>query len=53
MRKLLYRLSNGTTVNTMTEAKASGLEYTVFLEKIPGKPPVLTEKQKANRKALH
>jgi len=52
MRKLIYKLSNGTTVNTMAEAKGSGLEYTVILEEIPEAPSTLTEKQKARRKAI-
>lgn len=29
MRKLIYKLTNGTTVDTLKEAKASGLSYTI------------------------
>ena len=52
MRKLLYRLSNGTIVNTMAEAKASGLEYAVIFEEIVEPSSPMTEKQRANRKAI-
>jgi len=52
MRRLLYKLANGTVVGTMAEAQASGLEYTAILEEIPEAPSPLTEKQKANRKAI-
>ena len=34
MRTLKYRLENGTVVNSMPQAKASGQKYEVFLEKI-------------------
>ena len=34
MRALKYRLENGTIVNSMPQAKASGQRYEVFLEKI-------------------
>ena len=34
MRALKYRLENGTVVNSMSQAKASGQKYEVFLEKI-------------------
>lgn len=52
MRKLLYKLANGTVVGTMAEAKASGLEYSVVFEEIAEAPSVMTEKQRANRKAV-
>ena len=34
MRALKYRLENGTVVNSMAPAKASGQKYKVFLEEI-------------------
>ena len=34
MRALKYKLADGTIVNTMSQAKASGQEYEVFLEEI-------------------
>ena len=34
MRTLKYRLENGTIVNSMSQAKASGQKYEVFLERI-------------------
>ena len=34
MRALRYRLENGTIVNSMTQAKASGQKYEVFVEEI-------------------
>ena len=34
MRALKYRLENGTVVNLMSQAKASGQKYEVFLEEI-------------------
>ena len=34
MRALKYRLENGTVVNSMLQAKASGQKYEVFLERI-------------------
>ena len=48
MRKLIYEIANGTTVNTLREAKKSGLPYTVAFE------TVLTEKSplSAKRQAL-
>jgi hypothetical protein len=52
MRRLLYKLSNGTVVNTMREAKASGRPYEVVFEEIVEKSSPLTEKQRANRKAI-
>ena len=52
MRKLLYKLVNGTVVGTMAEAQASGLEYSVVLEEIITESSRMTEKQRANRKAI-
>ena len=34
MRALKYRLENGTIVNSMSQAKANGQKYEVFVEKI-------------------
>ena len=34
MRALKYRLENGTVVNSMSQAKASGQKYEVYLERI-------------------
>ena len=34
MRALKYRLENGTVVNLMSQAKASGQKYEVFFEEI-------------------
>ena len=34
MRALKYRLENGTVVNSMSQAEASGHKYEVFLEEI-------------------
>ena len=34
MRALKYRLENGTVVNSMSQAKASGQKYEIFLEEI-------------------
>ena len=34
MRALKYRLENGTVVNSMSQAKASGQKYEVLLEEI-------------------
>ena len=34
MRALKYRLENGTVVNSMSQAKASGQRYEIFLERI-------------------
>ena len=52
MRKLLYKLTDGTVVGTMAEAQASGLEYSVVLEEVAEAPSVMTAKQRANRKAI-
>ena len=34
MRALKYRLKNGTVVNSMSQAKASGQKYEILLEEI-------------------
>ena len=34
MRALKYRLENGTIVNSMSQVKASGQKYEIFLEEI-------------------
>ena len=34
MRALKYKLEDGTIVNTMSQAKASGQEYEVFMEAV-------------------
>lgn len=34
MRALLYRLADGTVVNTLEKAKASGQKYEEFLKKV-------------------
>ena len=34
MRALKYRLENGTVVNSMSQAKASGQKYEAFLKEI-------------------
>ena len=52
MRKLVYTLANDETVNTETEAKASGLDYIVAYVEIEEQHSALTEKQRANRKAV-
>lgn len=52
MRRLLYKLSNGTVVSTMKEARTSGRDYEIVFEEIREKPSRLTEKQEANRKAI-
>lgn len=52
MRKLLYKLTDGTVVGTMAEAKASGLEYSAVFEEIVTESSRMTEKQRANRKSI-
>lgn len=52
MTNLVYRLSNGTCVNTLKEAKASGLDYIVAYVEIEEQHSALTEKQRANLKAV-
>ena len=52
MRKMMYKLSNGTVVSTMREAKASGRDYEIVFEEIREKPSRLPEKQNATRKAI-
>lgn len=49
MRNLVYVLSNGTSVNTLNEAKASGLEYRMGTNPIEEKASPLTEKQRTAR----
>jgi hypothetical protein len=44
MRKLIYKIIDGTTVNTFAEAKKSGLPYSVAFEDI------LTEKKALSAK---
>ena len=34
MRALRYRLENGTVVNSMPQAEASGQKYEVFMEEV-------------------
>ena len=34
MRALKYRLENGTVVNSMSQAEASGQKYEVFMEEV-------------------
>lgn len=36
MRALKYRLEDGTVVNTLREAQASGQSYTTFLVEVKG-----------------
>ena len=38
MRALKYRLTNGTVVTTLKEARSSGQGYTAFMENIAEKP---------------
>ena len=52
MRRLLYKLSNGTIVSTMREARASGRPYEIIFEEVVEKSSPMTEKQRANRKAI-
>lgn len=51
MRALVYKLSNGETVNTMTEAEASGLKYSTEMVDIP-KPINVSPKQECIVKGL-
>ena len=44
MRKLIYKIIDGTTVNTLAEAQESGLPYSVAFEN------VLTEKKTLSAK---
>ena len=48
MRKLIYKIIDGTTVNTLVEAQRSGLPFTITFEN------VLTERKplSAKRQAL-
>lgn len=49
MRNLFYKLSNGTVVKTLTEAKESGQSFSPFLVEESRPPIELTDKQKARR----
>lgn len=49
MTKVTYTLANGTKVNTMAEALASGQSYKTSYEPIV-KKVYMTEKQRTNRK---
>jgi hypothetical protein len=42
MRALKYRLTSGTIVTTLKEARLSGQGYTPFMENIPEKTPTLS-----------
>ena len=48
MRTIIYTLSNGTVVNNLAQAKASGLSYTISCRPVIEKVHV-TEAQKAKR----
>ena len=43
MRKLTYRLSNGTVVNSLAQAKASGMGYKVTLQNVNPDPMVMSK----------
>lgn len=45
MRKMLYKMENGTVVNGYKEAKATGLKYKIVFEEIK-EPVALSPKQK-------
>ena len=45
MRKLIYVLANGTTVNTWTEAVMSGMPFSAEMEEIPEPRPARTKAQ--------
>lgn len=47
MRKLIYKIIDGTTVNTLTEAKKSGLSYSVAFEDILTEKKALSPKRQA------
>ncbi len=47
MRALKYRLSNGTVVNTLAEAKASGNEYTAIMENVREAGSAVSPKRQA------
>ena len=49
MTKTIYTLANGTRVNTMAEALASGMKYRVSYEPVAKEPVQLSEKRKAMR----
>lgn len=48
MTKVTYTLANGTKVNTMAEALASGQKYTTSYEQI-AEPVHMDERQRARR----
>ena len=51
MRKLVYKITDGTTVNTLREAKESGLPYTVAFENIlTEKAPLSAKRQELMNK---
>ena len=54
MRKMIYKLNDGSVVSTMDEAKTSGQKFKIDFEDIPERDPLanMTEKQKARRIAL-
>ena len=52
MRKLVYRLTDGSVVTTFKEALISGQGYTAEVENIPLKAPKLTPKQALMRKEV-
>jgi len=52
MRKMIYVLTNGTEVDTWTEAVRSGQGFNVELKDIPEKRPDLLPKQAARVKAV-
>lgn len=45
MRKLVYKIIDGTTVNTLREAKESGLSFTVTFENVLTEKKALSEKR--------
>lgn len=47
MRKLVYRIIDGTTVNTLAEAQKSGLPFTVAFENILTEKTLLSAKRQA------
>ena len=47
MRNLIYKLADGTVVNTYNEAKESGQSYTVILKDIDRAKAILSDKRKA------
>jgi hypothetical protein len=47
MRALKYRLTDGTIVNTLAEAKASGKEYTAVMENVREADSAVSPKRQA------